>query len=334
MINLTKEQSTALLKSYGNRLLEEHPTWDFISVINDPEEEDWLFSVGTYNLEEEAQILQLPEGSLEAYETKGFVPYEFHPPSDLDLKSIGLPPVGPDEFLKLRIEEVKNRELPPLTEPERAVNEPVLGSKIAKKRHARYGALGGFLKDSDGQHYFITAYHVLKGHSIGDSAVFPFDKNSKFGSLSWFVYDKVADIALLCLREDQTNSGSKCGFRLEKKIGNVPKKGEVKICSPVLHGRERTGEIDSSFGVVRSSVNNGPIIHGVTRYRTSDLGAGGDSGSLVLIEKSQDVCQAIGLLVKDLHLKYSFFISLDILLEELQVECDGQPKKFKFECFI
>ena len=335
MRNLSKKQAIKVLKEHGTALMRRNPNWDHISVIKDQECLGYVFSVGTYDLSKEAVILGIDELSVEKSISKGLPIPRMLPLLDFNHEKFEgiFPPTG--GFVNLKLHQIEIALPPGNSGDDKQVFKPMVGVDLAKRPNELAGALGGFIEASnvlnnDTKCFAITAYHVLKGLCVGDNVYSPADSETVLGQLCWYLYDGVADIALIEVEKDKVNTGSKCGFSLGSDLATLPVDGKVKICSQVKLGKEIHGVIVSEYSVIRETKGSDDLLSEVREITTTDMASGGDSGSLVLNTNNE----VVGLLVKDLDLRNSFFITLDILKKELKTEENEHTITIKFNRFI
>lgn len=334
--NLSKKQAIKFLKEHGTALMRKNLNWDHISVVKDKECQGYVFSIGTYDLTKEAQVLKVDHLLVEKFKREGkSVPHLLPLLGDLSVEKLGktFPPIG--GFLNLKLHEIRVAPAQETRVESEQVFRPMAGVDLAKRPNELAGALGGFIEatnviNDEKKCFAITAYHVLKGLGVGDNVYSPADSETVLGQLCWYLYNGVADIALIGVEKEKVNSGSKCGFSLGTDLAPLPADGKVKICSQVKLGEEIHGEIVSEYSVIREEEGSDELLSEVREITTTDMASGGDSGSLVLNTNNE----VVGLLVKDLDLRNSFFITLDILKKELKTKEDDHTITIKFNKFI
>ena len=348
-INLTEEEAIQLLELRAEELMRNNPNWQYISVVELMNDRGFGFKIGVYdfNLEKGQLDSGLPQRkSVDMRE--GHIQFEMPiyqgaSQDRLRTETIGVSYPEIDVVVLLTgvsfkdsIEDQSTEWIDPLAED----NDQRLMGHLLNSGHSRSGggALGGILLDKSGKKFAVTAYHVVerRGDFItGPIMVYspdsPFpDQRRKLGEVFWYKDIPELDIALITLEDPgYVSAGSICS-RIDPQpyLGPLPTRGEkVKICSSssLTSGQVLDAEVESCFSVVRQNINGNNIAIG--RIQTTDLGDGGDSGSLVLNERNE----VVGMLSWDVGTFQSYFMPLEILKTPIHGTIDGIAYRFNFD---
>lgn len=331
-IELNKEEAIQLLELRGDDLMKSNPNWHVISVIENKAGKGYSYLIRVYDLEEENEhIKSAKNGRISESDAKGEVKFSLPVLVGFgqsriisEIKSGSFPQVRVSftvEQVSIDTERGAVQELDEDELPDKRVMGHILDGVGSPSGE---GALGGVFLGSDDQFYAVTAFHVVGDINSPNCPDNPIVVNSpvagnnvtRLGEVVWCEYGPYLDIAII--RFDDPNyvgRGSLCpGFQVKGMLDDVPEKGQlVKICSSQAIGKIKKGKVTSDFTFKRLAFKSDSVCKRLVE--TTIRAVPGDSGSLVL--NKQD--RVVGLMVKDLGVKISYFLPLDILRNTISV---------------
>lgn len=335
-IALTYKEATQVLKSNYKQMME-NSNWNFIAIREDSIR-GCFFAVGVYDFDKEKQILKdaksnkirnlkISKDSIEYMIPKNFMKGDSDQEVTIRVSRNYLEEAYQSDWNKI-LSDCNQLKGKCDTRSKRK-----MGQLLANLDKINEGSIGCFLSDKNGVKYALTAYHVVRGSDladysdIGNKIESPPGTEEILGTLCWYKFDDYIDIALIKLDSDVSiDNGSVCCFNLKEHMGAFPKAGQwVKICSSINNIKIKCGVVLSTCCVVRRQEDHDDCFFGLAQ--TTDIGAPGDSGSVVTNEDNE----AVGLLLKDEGLDCSYFMPLDILNKKIKLKTDNSV--FEFEKF-
>ena len=331
----TYQEAEKILHDNYKKLMQ-NEGWDFISIIEDPDY-GYYSEVGVNDFDKEVEKIENHSYPYEIrnYRKDGrsvsfFIPAEFLYGELLHDLRVTIHKENLTKYYQDRAEKL-NKGCSGDASNCDVLEKRKMGHLLANVENDGEGSIGCFLEDKLGNKYALTAYHVIRGtrngdfSDIGDEIHSPPVNGKLLGKLSWYQYDKYADIALIKLDDDvEIEKGSVCCFQLKEYIGSAVLPGSfVKICSSVDNIQTRCGIVISTCCVVRKNDNHRECIFGL--IQTTNLGQPGDSGSVVANMQNE----AVGLLVRDRGDQCSYFMPLDILQKTISLRLDDTQFEFK-----